>query len=145
MPLGVDQGVGAMVWSPLGWGKITGKIRRDQPAQAGTCAYDISEAGPKYEDERLFRIIDAIDIIAAETGKTIPQIALNWLLQSPTVSNVIVAARNEAQLIENIGAVGWALTSSQMAILNKASDVEPPYPFWHQRGFPMLNEKAVSI
>ncbi|MEH2476275.1 aryl-alcohol dehydrogenase-like predicted oxidoreductase [Nitrobacteraceae bacterium AZCC 2161] len=144
MPLGLDQSVGAMIWSPLGWGKLTGKIRRGQAAQPGTRAYDIAGTGPRFEEERLFRIVDALDIIAKETAKTIPQVALNWLLQRPTVANVIVGARNEQQLVENIGAVGWSLTAEQVARLDTSSDVSPAYPVWHQRGFPMLNERGQS-
>jgi aryl-alcohol dehydrogenase-like predicted oxidoreductase len=140
MPLGRDQGVGAMIWSPLGWGKLTGKIRRGQPAKPGTRAHDIAGTGPQVEEERLYRIVDALDAVATESGKTIPQVALNWLLQRPTVANVIVGARNEQQLIENIGAVGWSLTAEQVARLDRASDALPAYPVWHQRGFPMLNE-----
>jgi aryl-alcohol dehydrogenase-like predicted oxidoreductase len=140
MPLGRDQGVGAMIWSPLGWGKLTGKIRRGQPAKPGTRAHDIAGTGPRFEEDRLFNIIDTLDGVANETGKTIPQIALNWLLQRSTVSNVIVGARNEEQLIENIGAIGWSLTDKQIAALDAASDVSPAYPVWHQRGFAMLNE-----
>ena len=140
LPLARDQGVGAVIWSPLGWGKLTGKIRRGQPAQAGTRAYDIKGTGPHYDEERLFRIVDALDVVAQETGKSIPQVALNWLLMQPTVSSVIIGARNEEQLVENIGAVGWELNASQLAALNKASDAPAAYPVWHQRGFPMLNE-----
>jgi aryl-alcohol dehydrogenase-like predicted oxidoreductase len=142
MPLGRDQGVGAVIWSPLGWGKLTGKVRRDQPPKPGTRAHDIAETGPHYEPERLFRIVDALLGVAAETGKTVPQIALNWLLQRPTVSSIVVGARNEEQLIENIGAVGWSLSAGQVARLDAASDVPPAYLVWHQRGFPMLNERG---
>jgi aryl-alcohol dehydrogenase-like predicted oxidoreductase len=142
MPLGADQGVGAVIWSPLGWGKLTGKIRRGQPPKPGTRAHDIAGTGPQYEEERLFRIVDALDAVAEETGKTIPQVALNWLLQRPTVSSVIIGARNEDQLVQNIGAVGWNLTAGQVATLDAASDVTASYPVWHQRGFPMLNERG---
>jgi aryl-alcohol dehydrogenase-like predicted oxidoreductase len=144
MPLGRDQGVGAVVWSPLGWGKLTGKIRRGRPAQPGTRAHAIPETGPRYPEERLFAIVDALDALAKETGKSIPQIALNWLLSRPTVASLIIGARNEEQLVENMGAVGWKLTPEQLAKLDAASDVEPAYPVWHQRGFPMLNEKAAQ-
>src|SRR3954452_24300065 len=101
LPLGRDQGIGAVVWSPLGWGKLTGAIRRGQPAKPGTRAHDIAGTGPHYEDERLSRTVDALAAVAAETRKTIPQVALNWLLQRPTVSSVIIGARNEPQLVEN--------------------------------------------
>ncbi len=141
-PLGRDQGVGAVIWSPLGWAKLTGAIRRGQPAKPGTRAHDIAGTGPSYDDERLFRIIDALDAIARETGKTIPQVALNWLLQRPTVASIIIGARNEQQLVDNLGAIGWALTPAQVAALDAASDVSPAYPVWHQRGFPTLNEPA---
>jgi aryl-alcohol dehydrogenase-like predicted oxidoreductase len=142
MPLGRDQGVGAVVWSPLGWGKLTGKIRRGQPAKPGTRAHDIAETGPHFDPERLYRIVDALDGIAKETGKTIPQIALNWLLQQPTVSTLIIGARDEAQLVENIGAAGWELSADHQTRLRAASEVPPSYPVWHQRGMPMLNENA---
>jgi aryl-alcohol dehydrogenase-like predicted oxidoreductase len=142
LPLGRDQGVGAVIWSPLGWGKLTGKIRRGQPARPGTRAHDIAGTGPHYDEERLFRIVEALEGLAGETGKTIPQIALNWLLQRPTVASVIIGARNEAQLLDNLGAVGWNLAPEQVAALDRASDVPPAYPVWHQRGFPQLNERG---
>lgn len=143
MPLGVDQGVGAMVWSPLGWGKLTGKIRRGQPAKAGTRAHEIANTGPQFDEERLFRIVEALGSVAQQTGKSIPQVALRWLLQRDTVSNVIVGARNEEQLLENIGAVGWDLSPDQVASLDAASNVPPVYPYWHQRDFPMLNDATL--
>jgi aryl-alcohol dehydrogenase-like predicted oxidoreductase len=144
LPLGRDQGVGAVIWSPLGWGKLTGKIRRGQPAAPGTRAADIAGTGPAYPEERLFKIVDALDVVAAETGKTIPQIALNWLLQQPTVANVIIGARNEEQLVANIGAVGWALSEAQIKALNAASDTPAAYPVWHQRESPSLNERGTA-
>ena len=143
MPLGLDQGVGAVVWSPLGWGRLTGKIRRGQPLPEQSRLHKTSEQGPPVADELLFRVIDALDVVAAETGKTIPQIALNWLLQRPTVATVVVGARNEEQLRQNLGAVGWNLTAEQVAKLDAASAVTPAYPYWHQGGFPELNPKPV--
>jgi aryl-alcohol dehydrogenase-like predicted oxidoreductase len=142
MQLGMDQGIGGVIWSPLGWGKLTGKIRRGQPARPGTRAHAIPETGPHFQEERLFRIVDALDAVAKEAGKTVPQVALNWLLQRRTVSSIIVGARSEAQLIENIGATGWTLTAAQVAALDAASDVPPAYPTWHQRGFPQLHERG---
>ncbi|MES2075584.1 MAG: aldo/keto reductase [Pseudomonadota bacterium] len=143
MPLGLDQGVGAMVWSPLGWGRLTGKIRRGQPLPEQSRLHKTAEMGPPVADELLFRVVDALDLVAAETGKTVAQIALNWLLQRPSVATVVVGARDEAQLRQNLGAVGWQLTAAQMAALDAASAVTPAYPYWHQRGFAELNPGPV--
>lgn len=143
MPLGLDQKVGALVWSPLGWGRLTGKIRRGQPLPAVSRLHKTGKIGPQPADELLYTVIDAMDGIAAETGKTIPQIALNWLLQRPTVSSVIVGARNEEQLRDNLGAVGWGLTAEQVAKLDKASEVASVYPYSHQRQFPERNPPPV--
>jgi aryl-alcohol dehydrogenase-like predicted oxidoreductase len=139
MPLGVDQGVGAVVWSPLGWGRLTGKIRRGQPLPANSRLHKTADYGPPVPDEYLYRVVDALDEVAAETGKTIPQIALNWLLQRPTVSTVLIGARDETQLRQNLGAVGWNLTAEQVAKLDKASAVDRAYPYWHQVGFSERN------
>lgn len=141
MPLGLDQGVGLMVWSPLGWGRLTGKIRRGQPAAGGRIASGGAEGGPVVDDDYLYNVVDALDVIARETGKSIAQVALNWLLQRPTVCNVVMGARNEDQLIQNLGAVGWSLTPEQVATLDKASRQEPIYPYWHQSGFDERNPK----
>jgi len=139
MPLGLDQGVGAVVWSPLGWGRLTGKIRRGQPLPEVSRLHDTAQYGPPVEDEHLYRIVDALDAVAAETGRTVPQVALNWLLQRPTVATVVVGARTEAQLRDNLGAVGWSLTPAQVAALDAASKVTPVYPYWHQVQFAERN------
>ena len=130
MPLGIDQGVGAVVWSPLGWGRLTGKLRRGQPLPATSRLHDTVDVGPSVAQERLFRIVDALDIVAEETGKSIPQIAINWLLQRPTVSTVLIGARNEEQLRQNLGAIGWQLSADQIARLDAASAMEAPYPYY---------------
>jgi aryl-alcohol dehydrogenase-like predicted oxidoreductase len=144
MPLAVDQGVGAVVWSPLGWARLTGKIRRGQPLPADSRLPKTADRGPQVEEEYLYKVVDALDEVAAETGKTVPQVALNWLLQRPTVSSVIVGARNEEQLRQNLGAVGWNLTPEQVAKLDAASWREPAYPYWHQRGFSERNPFPVG-
>lgn len=144
MPLGQDQGVGLMVWSPLGWGRLTGKLRRGQKPKEGRLASGGASGGPEVDEEHLFRVVDALDAVAAETGKTVPQVALNWLLQRPTVCNVIVGARDEAQLRQNLGAVGWNLSSAQVAALDAASARSPIYPYWHQMDFDERNPKPVK-
>ncbi len=143
MPLGIEQGVGAVVWSPLGWGRLTGRIRRGQPLPADSRLHKTADMGPPVPDEHVYKVVDAIDKVAAETGKSVPQIALNWLLQRPTVSNVIVGARNEEQLRQNLGAIGWNLTTEQVAALDAASTVTLPYPYWHQSGFSERNPPPV--
>jgi aryl-alcohol dehydrogenase-like predicted oxidoreductase len=130
MPLGLDQGVGAIVWSPLGWGRLTGRIRRGQPLPAGSRLHETAGFAPPVHDERLYRVVDAMDQVAEETGRTLPQIALNWLLRRPTVASVLIGARDEVQLKQNLGALGWALTTEQVARLDAASAVTPPYPYY---------------
>jgi aryl-alcohol dehydrogenase-like predicted oxidoreductase len=137
MPLAIDQKVSTIIWSPLGWGRLTGKIRRGQPLPPGTRLQSkvTADGGPQVPEEHLFRVVDALDQVAQETGKTVPQIALNWLLTRPTVANVIVGARNEEQLRQNLAAVGWNLTPEQLARLDAASSTPKAYPYWHQSGF----------
>jgi aryl-alcohol dehydrogenase-like predicted oxidoreductase len=145
MPLGLDQGVSAVVWSPLGWGRLTGRIRRGQPPPKDSRLQSkVSvDYGPQVADEYLFRVVDALDEVAKETGKTIPQVALNWLLQRPTVSTLVIGARNEEQLRENLGSVGWNLTPEQVARLSAASAQPKTYPYWHQSGFGERNPLPV--
>ncbi|MGH9598230.1 MAG: aldo/keto reductase [Terracidiphilus sp.] len=143
MPLGLDQKVGALVWSPLGWGRLTGRIRRGQPIPAVSRLHETASAGPQVSDEHLYAVVDALDAMAAETGKSVPQLALNWLLLRPTVSSLIVGARNEEQLRQNLGAVGWSLSAEQVARLDKASEQRPVYPYWHQRQFRERNPPPV--
>ena len=137
MPLGLDQKVGAVVWSPLGWGRLTGKLRRGQPLPEVSRHQNelVRQVGPQVNDDYLYKVVDALDEVAKEMGKTVPQIALNWLLQRPTVATVVIGARNEEQLRQNLGAVGWNLTAEQVAKLDSASEQPKAYPYWHQAGF----------
>jgi aryl-alcohol dehydrogenase-like predicted oxidoreductase len=144
MPLAVDQGVGTIVWSPLGWGRLTGKLRRGQPMPEQTRLKDIPGTGPEVPNDYLYKVIDAIEEVAIETGKSITQIALNWLLQRPTVSSVIIGARNEEQLKQNLGATEWTLSDEAMKKLNAASEQRPVYPYWHQRQNLKLNPIPVN-
>jgi aryl-alcohol dehydrogenase-like predicted oxidoreductase len=130
MPLALDQKVGCVVWSPLGFARLTGKIRRGQPLPETSRLrhQDATAGGPD---------------IAKETGKTVPQLAINWVLQRPSVCTVIIGARTEEQLRQNLQAVGWNLTPDQVARLDAASDVPLAYPYWHQRGFTERNPPPV--
>ena len=146
MPLAKHQNVGALVWSPLGWGRLTGKIRRGRPLPPTSRLHATADFGPPVEDERLYRIVDALDLVAQETGKSVAQVAINWLLQRPTVSSVILGARNEEQLRDNLAAAGWVLSAEQIARLDAASTVEAPYPYFpyrRQAGFARLNPPLV--
>lgn len=141
MPLGIDQKVGAIVWSPLSAGRLGGKYRRNQPlpmdsrvAQGGS---PIPEA--VVNEEVFYNIIDALDEVAAETGRSIAQVAINWVLQRPTVATIIIGARNEEQLKQNLGSIGWSLNTDQIKKLDKASEIPTIYPYWHQRQNPDLN------
>jgi len=133
MPLGIDQKVSTMVWSPLSSGRLSGKFRRNQPIPADSRLSQGGAHGPATNNELLYQIVDALDEVAAETGKSIAQVALNWLLQRPTVSNIIIGARNAEQLQQNLDAVGWNLSADQVKKLDAASDRPPVYPYWHQR------------
>ena len=135
MPLAVDQGVGAVVWSPLGWGRLGGKYRRSSPIDGSARAIQNGASAPQVSDELFYNVMDVLDEVALETGKSVPQIALNWVLSRPTVSTVIIGARNEAQLRDNLGALGWSLTTDQLARLDTVSRQPKPYPYWHQHGF----------
>jgi len=139
MPLGLDQRVATLVWSPLGWGRLTGKIRRSQPLPAVSRLHKTAENGPPVDDEFLYKIVDAIDEVAKETNKSVPQIALNWLLQRPTVASIIMGARNEEQLKQNLASAGWNLSPELVAKLDSVSAVTPIYPYWHQRQFTERN------
>jgi aryl-alcohol dehydrogenase-like predicted oxidoreductase len=145
MPLALEQGVGALVWSPLGWGRLTGKIRRSTgiPKDSRLNTKVVVDSGPQVPEEYLYKVVDVIEEVAKETGKTVPQIALNWLLRRPTVSTLIVGARNEEQLKQNLGAIGWKLTKEQIAKLDAASEVPLAYPYWHQRQFEERNPRPV--
>lgn len=145
MPLALDQKVGLAVWSPLGYGRLTGKIRRGQPLPAVSRLHTTADVGPPIANEYIYNVVDVLDEIAKETGKSIPQIAVNWLLQRPTVSTVILGARNEKQLTENLGAIGWKLTPEQMNRLDAVSSLPPAYPYWHQRFFPDLIPQPVKV
>jgi len=143
MPLALEENVGALVWSPLGWGRLTGKIRRGAPKPEVSRLEKTGHLGPQMSEDYLYNVVDAIDAIARETGRTVPEIALNWLIQRPTVSSIILGARNEKQLRDNLKAAEWNLTPAQVAALDKASKTPAAYPYWHQFGFTERNPLPV--
>lgn len=140
MPLGIDQHIGTIVWSPLAAGMLSGKYRRNQPRPDARVKQGGSPV-PEFvvSDDVLYKTVEAMDEVAAETGKIHSQIAINWLLQRPTIDTIIIGARNEEQLKQNLDAVGWNLTLDQVKKLDAVTEVPPVYPYWHQRQFPMLN------
>jgi aryl-alcohol dehydrogenase-like predicted oxidoreductase len=139
MPQALSEGVGALVWSPLGWGRLTGKIRRGQPLPEVSRLHKTAQLGPAVQDEYLYRVVDALDAVAEETGRTAPQVALNWLFRKPTISSVIIGARNEQQLRDNLASASFALTPAQVSMLDEASNAPVIYPYWHQRQFQNRN------
>lgn len=130
MPMIQDQGLGMMVWSPLGWGRLTGKIRHGKPLPEGRIKSGGAANGPEVSDEYLYTVVNALEEVANETGKTVPEVAINWLLQRPTISNIVIGARNEQQLLQNLGAIGWNLTQDQIGKLDLASAQKAVYPYW---------------
>jgi aryl-alcohol dehydrogenase-like predicted oxidoreductase len=136
MPLALSERVGTLVWSPLGWGRLTGKVRRGGalPEVSRLRSQGVVDAGPQVDDEHLERVLAALDGVAAEVEKSVPQVALNWVLGRPSVTSVIIGARTEEQLRQNLGAVGWKLTPAQVARLDAASARPLAYPYWHQVG-----------
>jgi aryl-alcohol dehydrogenase-like predicted oxidoreductase len=145
MPLALDQGVGTLVWSPLGWGRLTGKLRRGHPLPETSRLHTTADQGPEVDDEYLYTVVDALDAVAKETGRNVPQVALNWLLQRPTISSVIIGARNEEQLKQNLAAADFKLTETQVAALDKASARTAIYPYWHQHKYTERNPTPVSL
>ncbi|EPG35935.1 aldo/keto reductase [Acinetobacter colistiniresistens] len=130
MPLNDDQQIGAVVWSPLGWGRLTGKFDRENPVPAQSRLHETAQFAPPVNEAHLYAVIDVLKQIAVETGYTIPQIALNWLLQRPTVSSVLIGARNQTQLQDNLVAKDIQLSLEQSERLNQVSAVYPPYPYY---------------
>lgn len=145
MPLALDQKVGTLVWGPLSQGRLSGKFRSKEPIPAGSRIGQGAGEGPVIPEELLYCLLDVLDEISRETRKTVAQVSLHWLLHRPSVSSVVIGARHEAQLIENLGAVGWNLSVEQVQRLDAASETNTIYPHWHQRGFIERNPVATPL
>lgn len=143
MPLALDQGVGGIAWSPLAGGRLSGKVRRGQPVPADSRVGKTGSVSGSSADERLFAIVDTLADIAAQRGKTISQVAINWVLCRPSIASVTIGARTEEQLIDNLGAVGWSLSEEELARLDSVSATPLPYPYSHQRLFPDLTRRIL--
>ncbi len=133
MPLGIDQGVGAVVWSPLSGGRLSGKVGRNRAAPTGTRQATLGSMGPELPEEQFFTIIEVLEAIAKELDRSVTQVALNWVLHRPTVATLVIGARNVEQLRGNLGAVEFRLTPEQVQRLDVASKPQLAYPYWHQR------------
>jgi aryl-alcohol dehydrogenase-like predicted oxidoreductase len=145
MPLALDQNVSTLVWGPLSQGRLSGKFRREQPMPEGTRVAQGAAEGPAIPDDWFYGVIDVLDTISAETGKSVAQVSLNWLLQRPTVASVIIGARTEKQLLDNLGAAGWALSAEQVARLDAVTETDTIYPYWHQRNFAKRNPLPTKL
>lgn len=145
MPLALDQKVGCVVWSPLGWARLTGKIRRGtpMPQQSRLQSQAAIDAGPPVDDAYLYDVVDALEAVGKEVGASVPQVALAWVLSRPSVSSVIIGARDEAQLQQNLKALELKLTPAHIKTLDDASATPLAYPYFHQRGFTVRNPPPV--
>lgn len=132
MPLALDQRIGTVGWSPLAGGQLSGKVGRDRPAPEGSRVASLGMR-PGISREQFYDVVDVLRAIAEEIGRTVPQVALNWVLRRPTVSTLVIGARNEVQLRDSLGAADFTLSAEQMRRLDKASERTPVYPYWHQR------------
>ncbi|MBO6553293.1 MAG: aldo/keto reductase [Roseitalea sp.] len=135
LPLSVDQGLGVLVWSPLAAGLLTGKHRRGTDAPEGSRQAAGWNEPPIRDEERLWRIVDALVGIGEKRGVSGAQVALAWLLSRPAISSLVVGGRNAGQFTDNFGAVDLVLTEDELQTLNDASRLPLIYPYWHQHNF----------
>lgn len=133
LPLGVDQGLGTLVWSPLAGGLLSGKYRRGQDAPAGSRHLTEWNEPPIYDEDKLYDTIEMLVEIAAGHGVSAAQVALAWLLRRPTVASIVIGARTDEQLADNLKAVDLQLTDDEVARLEQVSRPNLIYPYWHQR------------
>jgi aryl-alcohol dehydrogenase-like predicted oxidoreductase len=146
MPLALEQGVGTIVWSPLAGGLLSGKVSRTRAAPEGSRVAALGPFGPVPPPERLHAIVDVLEAVAGETGRSVSQVAIRWVLQRPSVATVIMGARNEAQLRDNLGAAEFVLSPEAIARLDAVSASPPVYPYWHQLAtFAERNPPAVPL
>jgi len=131
VPLGLDQGVSILVWSPIAGGLLSGKYTRKARPDTGRHATEFKEP-PIYDWERLYDIVDVVNAVAAAHGVSGAQVSLAWLLQRPLVASVVIGGRNLAQFEDSLKAIDLKLTPDDVARLDKVSQLPLPYPYWHQ-------------
>ena len=131
VPLGLDQGVGILVWSPLAGGWLSGKYTRNTRPESGRQQTGFKEP-PIYDWDHLWDIVDVVNDVARAHGVSGAQVSLAWLLQRPLVASVIIGGRNFAQFEDNLKAVDLKLTADDIARLDKVSQPPLIYPYWHQ-------------
>jgi aryl-alcohol dehydrogenase-like predicted oxidoreductase len=132
VPSAIDQGLGLLLWSPLAGGWLSGKYVRDQPPPPGSRLAGKWSEPPVYDHDKLYDTIDVLLEISNQHGVSPAQVAIAWLLPRPGITTVIVAARTEEQLADNLAAVGLKLTADEQARLEAVSRPQLNYPFWHQ-------------
>jgi aryl-alcohol dehydrogenase-like predicted oxidoreductase len=133
VPVSVDQGLAILVWSPLAGGLLSGKYRRNQPTPEGTRRFEGWDEPPVDDEDRLYDTIDVLVDIASERGVSPAAVALAWLLGRPAVTSVIIGARTDEQLADNLTAADLLLSGEEQHRLEQASRQPLRYPHWHQR------------
>ena len=132
VPLALDQGIGSLIWSPLSGGFLSGKFRRGQAGPEDARRPQRGDPGT-IDEEQGYDILDVLEEIAQAHNASIAQAALNWLLQKPGVTSVLIGARREEQLVDNLKAASWKMTLDEVKRLDEISAKPPIYPYWHQR------------
>jgi len=132
IPIALDQGVGILVWSPLAGGLLSGKYRRGHNPPEGSRHLAGWGEPPVYDQEKLFDIVEVLVAIAEPRGATASQVALAWLMGRAGVASVVIGARTDAHLVDNLGAAELVLTAEERAKLDIASAPPLLYPYWHQ-------------
>jgi aryl-alcohol dehydrogenase-like predicted oxidoreductase len=132
IPAAVDQGLGVLVWSPLAGGLLSGRYRRDQQPEGNSRQLTDWGEPPVYDRERLFDTVDVLVSIGQDHGVSAARVALAWLLGRPAVTSLVIGARTDEQLADNLAAADLALSDAERERLDKASAPPLLYPYWHQ-------------
>jgi aryl-alcohol dehydrogenase-like predicted oxidoreductase len=133
VPSALDQGLGLLIWSPLAGGLLSGKYRRGEPAPAGSRLAGEWDEPPVYDEDKLYDTVDVLVEIAESRGASPARVALAWLLGRPGITSVIVGARTDEQLADNLAAAELTLSPEEMSRLEQVSRPPLIYPFWHHR------------